>query len=90
MKLVVSREVPEEEWGLDALMKVMGQEIEVRESPRVQVGYHSNKPQIEVHRQQLHWYRELPQAAPFVAIASRLTPRTVVESLPQSIHASRS
>ena len=31
MKLVVSREVSEEEWSLDALMKVMGQEIEARE-----------------------------------------------------------
>ena len=31
VKLIVSREVSEEEWSLDALMKVMGQEIEARE-----------------------------------------------------------
>ena len=31
MRLIVSREVPEKEWGLDALMKVMGKEVEARE-----------------------------------------------------------
>ena len=54
VRLVVSREVPEEEWSRHSLMKVMKQEVEAREREQLQtmVRRNSDEAQIEAHRQQ--------------------------------------
>ena len=76
MKLIVSREVSEEESGsLDALMKEMRQEIEPRTKARRSSDEHLSDP----HRRQPHWYREPLLENPFAVIASSRTHRAVVE-----------